>query len=97
MSDRKYIRKIVTTCSVTAIALGIGIYAHCLYLSWKTPFISARVLTIFLLVLSAPFWVWHQWKETGLLFNWLTIACAAWVGLVVLGSWLAQLDAPEIL
>lgn len=97
MSDRKYIIRLVTTRSVTAIALGIGIYVHCLYLSWKTPFISARVLTVFLPVLSAPFWVSRQWKETGLLFSWLTIACAVWVGLVVLGAWLAHLDAPEIL
>jgi len=55
------------------------------------------VLTVFLPVLSAPFWVWRQSKETGLLFNWMTIACAVWVGLVVLGAWLAHLDAPEIL
>ena len=65
----------------------------------NTIYISAginRLSSRFVGALSG-FGLWHQWKATGLLFNWLTIACAVWVGLVILGAWLAHLDAPEIL
>lgn len=34
----------------------------------NTIYISAGV-NVFLPVLSAPFWVWRQWNETGLLFK----------------------------
>src|SRR5580700_996624 len=44
---------------------------------------GSLLLTLFP-VLGQLYWLWIVWGTTGVFFNWFTIACLVWLGLVAL-------------
>ena len=72
---------IALTTMTAVLLLGAGIYFFTLYLAYLTSF-GSLLLTLFP-VLGQLYWLWIVWGTTGVFFNWFTIACLVWLGLVV--------------
>src|ERR1700738_401974 len=74
---------IALTIMTAVLLLGAGIYFFTLYLAYLTSF-GSLLLTLFIPVLGQLYWLWIVWGTTGVFFNWFTIACLVWLGLVAL-------------
>ena len=82
MNDK--LKGAIEFATMTAICLlGAGIYIFTLYLAYLTSF-GSLLLTLFIPFLGQLYWLWIVWGTTGVFFNWFTIACLVWLGLVVL-------------
>ena len=73
---------IALTIMTAVLLLGAGIYFFTLYLAYLTSF-GSLLLALFIPVLGQLYWLWIVWGTTGVFFNWFTIACLVWLGLVV--------------
>jgi hypothetical protein len=73
---------VARTIMTAVLLLAAGIYFFTLYLAYLTSF-GSLLLTLFP-VLGQLYWLWIVWGTTGVFFNWFTIACLVWLGLVAL-------------
>ncbi len=73
---------VALTIMTAVLLLAAGIYFFTLYLAYLTSF-GSLLLTLFP-VLGQLYWLWIVWGTTGVFFNWFTIACLVWLGLVAL-------------
>jgi hypothetical protein len=74
---------IALTIMTAVLLLAAGIYFFTLYLAYLTSF-GSLLLTLFIPALGQLYWLWIVWGTTGVFFNWFTIACLVWLGLVAL-------------
>jgi hypothetical protein len=84
----QFLGAIFMICMIWVFVLGLAIYLLTLYIAYLSSFFAVLLSLIFPF-LSQLYWISHIWSATGVFFNFLTLMCLGWFGLVVTMIFLA--------